>query len=208
MLRNVELFHRFGERDEHRMFRDALIAGVEVGLPLVEQFQRDSRVAHFIAEVVGNAAVSVDVEEVLAQAAGKKPAGDGEIFVMSAGQAGAVGAGFVERGGSRGNGVGGGKAAPAECGGGRYVRVGCGYGRHSMKRVHSSAPRATLFPCGHFTVYVFKHQHWPEPFFSSLREPTPCRKVESVLVGSKQAVPQRDVREIVSMNIELVMYRV
>ncbi len=88
----------FGERNEDGMPRSAVVTGVEFALPLVEQCERSGGVADFVAEIVGDAAVGVDVEEMLAQAARKKPAGDGEIFVVGAGEAGAVFASFGERG--------------------------------------------------------------------------------------------------------------
>ena len=94
VLGNVEKADGFRERDEDGMLRDAFVAGVEFALPLVEQFERGGGVADFVAQIVGDAAVGVDVEEMLAQAAGKKPAGDGEVFVVGAGEAGAVFAGF------------------------------------------------------------------------------------------------------------------
>ena len=94
MLGDVELADGFRESYEYRMLRSAVVAGVEFALPLIEEFERGGGVSDFVAEIVGDAAVGVDVEEMLAQAAGKEPAGDGEIFVMRAGEAGAVFTGF------------------------------------------------------------------------------------------------------------------
>ena len=98
VLGNVELAHGFSQRHEYWMFRSAFVAGIEFVLPLIEEFERGRGVADFVAQIVGDAAVGVDVEEMLAQAAGKEPTGDGEIFVVGAGQAGAVFAGLGERG--------------------------------------------------------------------------------------------------------------
>ena len=95
---DVEFADGIFQRDEYGMFGWAFVAGVKFTLPLVEEFEGGGGVADFVAEVVGDAAVGVDVEEMLAQAAGKKPAGDGEILVVGAGEAGAVFAGFSERG--------------------------------------------------------------------------------------------------------------
>jgi hypothetical protein len=39
VLRNIELAHGFGQGHEDRMFRRALVAGVEFLLPLVQQFE-------------------------------------------------------------------------------------------------------------------------------------------------------------------------
>ena len=47
-------------------------------------------IADFVAEIVGDAAVCVNIEKMLPQAAGKEPTGDREIFVMRAGETCAV----------------------------------------------------------------------------------------------------------------------
>jgi hypothetical protein len=78
------------------MFGAAFVAGVEFALPLIEKFERGGCVADFVAEVVGDAAIGVNVEEMLSQVSRKKPAGDGEVFVVRAGEVGAVGASFSE----------------------------------------------------------------------------------------------------------------
>src|SRR5580698_2909913 len=78
VLWDFELAHGFCERDENRVTRSSRVAGVEFGLPLIEERERGGGVADFVAEIVGNAAVGVDVNEVLAQAARKKPCGDGK----------------------------------------------------------------------------------------------------------------------------------
>src|SRR5215469_15046038 len=54
------------------MFRSSLVAGIELALPLIEQCERGSGVADLIAEIIGNSAISVDIEKVMAQAAGKR----------------------------------------------------------------------------------------------------------------------------------------
>src|SRR3984957_13257575 len=66
VLRNVELAHSFSERNEDRMFRRTVVAGIEFGLPLIEKGKRGGGVSDFVTEIVGDAAVRVDVEEVLA----------------------------------------------------------------------------------------------------------------------------------------------
>src|SRR5208282_4401925 len=121
------------------MFRSATVAGVEFGLPLIEQGERGCGIADFVAEIVGDAAVGVDVEKMLAQAAGEKPGGYGEIFVVGAGQVGAVFAGFDERGCRGGDRVGGGEAGGGRPhpGGGGGGGVGGGARRHSSSVVRT-----------------------------------------------------------------------
>src|SRR5579863_10196371 len=60
---DVELFDGFGERNENGMARNALIAGIEFGLPFVEQGEGCAGVSDFVAQIVGDAAIGVDVEE-------------------------------------------------------------------------------------------------------------------------------------------------
>ena len=44
------------------------------------------RIADFIAQVIRNPAIGIDIEEILPQPLGKKPARNREILVMGAGQ--------------------------------------------------------------------------------------------------------------------------
>ena len=117
VLGNVEFAHGARERDENGMARSALVAGVEFGLPFVEQCQRRGGVADFVAEIVGDAAVGVDVEEILTQMFGQEPGGNGKVFVVRAGELAAVFVGLGERGGGGGDGVGRGEAGPGLRGG-------------------------------------------------------------------------------------------
>src|SRR5580658_788587 len=117
------------------MARGSRVAGVEFGFPLIEQRERGGSVGDLVAEIVRDAAVGVDVDKVLAQAARQKPRGDGEIFVVGAGQAGAVLLRFGQGRRGRGDGVGGGKTAPAEgCGrcGRRDLRRGLSHGLQTI----------------------------------------------------------------------------
>ena len=116
MLRNIELANRFGQRHEYGMFWRAVVTGVELALPLVKKFERGRGVSNLVAEIVRDPAIGVHVEEMLAQAAGKEPAGYREVLVMRLSQPRAVGAGFVERRRGSRNSVGGGQPAPAESG--------------------------------------------------------------------------------------------
>ncbi len=90
LFRDVEFADGPGQGYEHGMARAAVVAGIEVGFPFVEEEKRGLGVAGFVSEVVGDAAVGVNVVKMLAQALGKEPSGDGEIFVMGAGEALAV----------------------------------------------------------------------------------------------------------------------
>ena len=67
---NVEFAHGFGEGNKYRMSSNAFVAGVEFEFPLIQKFEGSGAVADLVTQVVGDAAVGVDVEEVLAQASG------------------------------------------------------------------------------------------------------------------------------------------
>ena len=82
---NVKLLDGFGQGHKNRMARIALVAGIEFGLPFIEQGQSRGGVSYFVAQIVGDAAVGVDVQEILTEVLGKKPGGYRKIFVMGAG---------------------------------------------------------------------------------------------------------------------------
>ena len=90
VLGNVEFSNRLGESDENGVTRTALIAGIEFGLPFIEQGERRSGISHFVAEVVGDPAIGVDVEEILAEVLGEEPGGYGEVLVVRASELAAV----------------------------------------------------------------------------------------------------------------------
>jgi hypothetical protein len=90
----------------------AFIAGVEFGFPLIEQEQRCVAITGFVSEIVGDAAVGIDVEEMLAQTFGQKPGGDGKVLVMRASQALAIGVRFLLGRSTGGDGVFRGETAP------------------------------------------------------------------------------------------------
>src|SRR5260370_9051396 len=126
VLGNFEGFNCFPQRNKDRMLGMALIADIQFGFPLVEQSQRVASVSDFVTQIIGDAAVGVDIAEVLAQAARKKPGGDGKILVMAARQTAAVFAGLRGRrcaGGGRVVGRGG---APARRGRGCGAELGVG----------------------------------------------------------------------------------
>src|SRR5260370_23022419 len=68
------------------MARTSHITGVEFRFPLVEQKERYLAIAGFITEVVGDAAIGIDIEEMLSQPLRQKPSCDRKIFIMRARQ--------------------------------------------------------------------------------------------------------------------------
>jgi hypothetical protein len=89
------------------------ITGIELRLPLVEESKRCRRVADFITEIIGDAAISVNVQEVLAELFREEPGGDGKIFVMRSRELAAVVPGFFDGRGKLRNRVSGGQTRPA-----------------------------------------------------------------------------------------------
>src|SRR5215472_8813039 len=106
MLRNGKLADGLSERNKHRMLWRTRITSVQFSFPLVEHLQRLLRVAYLIAQIVGDAAVGIDVIKMLAQTCWEKPRGYRKIFVMGARQALAIALGFFERRGCVGNAIG------------------------------------------------------------------------------------------------------
>src|SRR5712692_168090 len=68
------------------MRRLAFVAGVQLALPPMEQIQSARRIGNFVAEIIGPAAVGIDVVEMLVQRFGEKPRYDVEIFVVTSGE--------------------------------------------------------------------------------------------------------------------------
>jgi hypothetical protein len=68
------------------MLRTAVVAGVEFLLPPIEEFEGAIRVGDFIAEIIGPAAIGVDVVEMLVEFFGKEPGDNVEIFVVMGGK--------------------------------------------------------------------------------------------------------------------------
>ena len=62
-----------GQRNKDRMTRAAFVAGIQFASPQIEQSQRLRRVAHFVAQIVGDAAVGVDRVKMRPQRLGQKP---------------------------------------------------------------------------------------------------------------------------------------
>ena len=90
MFRDGKFSYCFGEGNEDGMARDAVVASIELKLPLVEQRQGASGIADFVAKIVGDAAIGIDVQEILTKLLGEEPGGNGKVFVMRAGELGAV----------------------------------------------------------------------------------------------------------------------
>src|ERR1019366_4989711 len=126
VLGNGELFHGLCQRDENGMARVAVVAGIEFSLPLIEQGERCSRFSNFVAEVVGDAAIGVDVQEILTEFPGQKPGRHGKVFVMRAGELAAIFSRLLERWSGGRDSVCDGEAAPVRGRSGhrRYLRVG------------------------------------------------------------------------------------
>src|SRR5258708_107269 len=97
MLRNVELTHGLSQGNKDGMAGGTLITLVKLGLPLAEQGQRLLGISYFIAQIVGNAAVGIYVEKVLAQPLGQEPCGDRKILVMALGELRTIGLRLPER---------------------------------------------------------------------------------------------------------------
>src|SRR5437899_8931458 len=80
------------------------------------------------------------------------------------------------------------------------------YGLFSTAIASSTSLRAA-FLCGFFVIDILERQHRYELLFGSFWETAPTRKISCVLISPKQTIPKRDVREVVSVNVILMMYR-
>src|SRR5216683_3632281 len=94
------------------MARTSHITGVEFRFPLVEQKERYLAIAGFITEVVGDAAIGIDIEEMLSQPLRQKPSCDRKIFVVGPGEAFAIRLRFLLGRGTRRDSVFGRQMAP------------------------------------------------------------------------------------------------
>lgn len=90
---------RYGlaQREEDGMRRAAVVAIVEFALPPIEEFEGALFLRDFVAEIIGPAAIGVEVVEMLPQPPRQHAAGDGEILVVAAGQPPAVAAASPQR---------------------------------------------------------------------------------------------------------------
>ena len=72
--------------DEDGMRRIAVVAGVQFLLPPIEQLRARDGVRNFVAEIVGPAAIGVDIVEMLVEFLGEQPGDDIEILVVMRGE--------------------------------------------------------------------------------------------------------------------------
>jgi hypothetical protein len=72
----------------------ARIHGGQLLAPPGQEAQAFGRRAHFVAQIVGPAAIGVDVVEILMQALGQQEADDLEVLVVVRGEPAGVGFGF------------------------------------------------------------------------------------------------------------------
>ncbi len=134
----------FSQRDKHRMARAAFVAGVQFPGPTDREApERGGRVADFVAQIVGDAAVGIDGMKVRPQRLGQKPRGDVEVFVVRLGQLPALGARFFERGRDVGNAIRRPAAQPSRWPAGLRCPAHRCPGRYSC-RTHSNAPQGTM----------------------------------------------------------------
>ena len=73
MLRNFKLAHGLGERDKYGMPGMPVIARISSASHWSSNCKDAAAVAHLVAQIVRDAAIRIDVEEVLAQLCRKKP---------------------------------------------------------------------------------------------------------------------------------------
>ena len=95
------------------MTRAAFVAGVELAAPEIEQRKGLLGVAHFVTQIVGDAAIGVDGMKMRAQIPGQKPRGDVEVFIVRLGQLLAPGLSLFKRGRDVRNAIIGGQSGPA-----------------------------------------------------------------------------------------------
>jgi len=74
-----------------------LVTGIEFVFPPIEQRERSESVRHFVAEVVGLAAIGINIVQVLVQFLGQKPGNDVEVFVVMCCQPACIGLGLGGR---------------------------------------------------------------------------------------------------------------
>ena len=88
------------QRDEDGMARllGRVVALVEHRAPGIQQAQRGHRVAHLVAQIVGDAAEGVKAVEVRTKARGEEEGGNVEVLIVRAGKLAAPGAGLIQCG--------------------------------------------------------------------------------------------------------------
>lgn len=68
---NIEPADGFSQGDQNRMSWHTVVTSVELAFPLLKQFEGGGAVADFVAQIVGDAAVGVDIEKMLTKPAGR-----------------------------------------------------------------------------------------------------------------------------------------
>src|SRR5579863_9878735 len=94
------------------MPRTPRVAGIQLGFPLVKQPQRCIGITDFIAQVIRDSAIGIDIEEILPYPLWKKPARNRKILVVRTRQTTAVLLRLSKAWSSLGNSVLGRKTAP------------------------------------------------------------------------------------------------
>ncbi len=97
LLGNVLGENGLAKSDEDGMRWFVFVTRVEFAFPPVEEFDGAIAVGNFVAEIVGPAAVGVDVIEMLVELLGEEPGDDVEIFVVMRGEPTGVFLGVVDR---------------------------------------------------------------------------------------------------------------
>src|SRR5581483_1793537 len=95
--RNLELANRLAQGDGHRVPWPAFIAAEQLGPPPAEQFEGAFTAAGLVGEIVGPAAVGVNVMKVPQQPPRQQDRRDREVFVMGPRQPATVRLGFGAR---------------------------------------------------------------------------------------------------------------
>jgi hypothetical protein len=83
---DIQRGNRFVQRDENRVRRLSRAAIAQFQVPLVEKRQGSYRIGNFVSQVIGPAAVGVQIVKMLVQPARQQPGNHIEIFVMMRGQ--------------------------------------------------------------------------------------------------------------------------
>ena len=86
LLGNIFIEDGLAQRYENRMRRLAFITKIEFAFPPIEKFEGARGVRDFIAEVVGPAAVRINVVEMLVEFFRQEPGDDIEILVVVSGE--------------------------------------------------------------------------------------------------------------------------
>ena len=89
--------NRAGEGHENRVPRAPLVHGFQLASPPLEQFEAAAAVADFVTQIVGPAAIGVDVVKIPVQSFGQQKTYDVEILVVVGGQPAGIRLGIFQR---------------------------------------------------------------------------------------------------------------